>query len=89
MQHDFLFSSKKARARPCMANIFFWSAQSNFNYCLKVLSMKNILIHIKTKMYMYAKIHVALCQNPCCVGSLLQYIQSPFDANKPLICYQD
>ena len=28
---------------------FFLSAQSNFNYCRKVLSMKNILINIKNK----------------------------------------
>ena len=30
---------------------FVLSAQSNFNYCLKVLSMKNIFINIKTKKY--------------------------------------
>ena len=48
MQHDFLFSSK----RPMLVRV--WekinlSAQSSYNYCWKVLSMKNILINIKTK----------------------------------------
>jgi len=40
------------------ANIVFGSA-------VKLLSMEIILIIIKTKN---------VCQNPCCVGSLLQYI---------------
>ena len=64
VQHDFRFSSK----RPVLDRAwqkYVLSAQSNFNYCRKVLSMKTILINIKTKN---------VRQNPCCVGSLLQYI---------------
>jgi len=51
---------------PYKTNQFhFFSVQSNFNYCRKVLSLKIIWITIKTKN---------VRQNLCCVGSLLQYI---------------
>ena len=39
---------------------------SNFNYCRKVLSKQNILINMKKNVR----------QNPCCVGSLLQFMLS-------------
>ena len=48
VQQDSLFLSKRPVLVHAWKN-YFLSAQSNFNYCRKVLSMKNILINIKTK----------------------------------------
>ena len=63
VQHVFLFSSK----RPMLVHAcqkFFGAPQTNFNYCQKVLSIKNILIKCMPKSVLrwefasvYVKIH--------------------------------
>ena len=65
MRHDFLFSSKSpVLVCSCPKNIFFSAVK------FELLSKSVIK---KTCFDKYKKTK-NVCQNPCCVGSLLQYI---------------